>query len=118
MSHVRPQVDAMVAWSRPWAARVDVGALVLAIVTSVGCCAAPGYEGDGKVVGRGFFHYFELDLGAIDISKEAQYQFRMKGLPGSELLVGFQTPERPTDAVVRVSLVNRRGQVVIVQRGS
>jgi hypothetical protein len=108
----------MVALSRPRVVRIDVAAIVLAIVNCVGCCAAPGYEGDGKVIGRGFFHYFELDLGPIDISKEAEYRFRMKGLPASELLVGFQTAERPTDAIVRLSLVNGRGQVVVVQRAA
>ena len=108
----------MVAFSRGWLERVDVAAIVFAIVASVGCCAAPGYEGDGKVMGRGFFHSFELDLGAIDISKQAEYRFRMKGLPASELLVGFQTAERPTDGIVRLSLVNGRGQAVVIQRAA
>jgi hypothetical protein len=85
--------------------------LTIFIGSAVACCGASGYEGDGEA--RGYGSGFVLRLGPLDVTRPGRATFKMKGLSSSEFVFGLRSTQRPVEAVVRISLVNGRGQAVI-----
>lgn len=65
----------------------------------VGCDGAASYRGDGKLTDTGFtaaHQRYVLDLGTVDLGKQARHEYRLAGLPREEFTVGIRTASTQT----------------------
>jgi hypothetical protein len=107
--------------------------LVIALASSFsGCGASPFYDGDGVVRGR-LFGPLHVELGRIDLSKPEASRFTFAGLSRGSFIVKLVVPDAgpypdllkppvvgppPLDAVVRVVMVNEKGERVIDEQAA
>ena len=105
------------------------GAIGLLTLYVAGCNRSILYRGDGRFGDAGFgaaIERYEVDLGAIDLTRVGSHSFVLAGLPGCQMTAGFKVrPLReeeklletePLDAVVEMRLA-RRDAVVVDEQG-
>lgn len=102
-------------------------ALLVAVFAVGACSGASGYKGDGKLIDNGpsaATDRYVLDLGPLDLARNAKSQFRMANLPAEVFVAGLQlTPDKngvrqrldknSTSAVVSMEVMDQQGNVVL-----
>lgn len=100
-------------------------AWLLALVLLGGCYNPSSYSGDGTLVETyDYGSVYKVSLGEIDLTSESRSTSTMAGLPSETFTIGLALTRNsgnfsglydplPLDPIVRVRLVNERGQTII-----
>jgi hypothetical protein len=91
---------------------------LLILVFAAGGCCVSGYDGDGKLVSRGFSKQFLVELGHVDLSKPGGQTFRMGGFASCNFVIGLIMSGEPRDTVVQVLMTNERGEKVVEEEAA
>jgi hypothetical protein len=98
----------------------------LALLLLVACNRGHFYTGDGTFVDHGILSAtdrYTIELGEVDVRRISVSDFSLSGLPRTDFTVGLlastalgdgaHLDSKPLSAVVKITLVNERSQVVI-----
>lgn len=109
--------------------RVFTVLILLLLLQLSGCYRASKYRGSGKISDSGFFSYprYSIAVGTVDFGKIGTKEFELKGLPHSEMTLGFQITALESLAkqfddniktLVKVELRDEFNRVVIDEEAS